>query len=122
MSQLGTAVAAIASVIAIVAGPQRAVAAPPRGYRCGPDGAPVQGEGCRCGPGKVAAIWARSGKVSWSMNLPSRSESSPIIVDHRVYFGTEDGTVYGMRVDDGSIQWKFRAAGAASVALGITSR
>jgi outer membrane protein assembly factor BamB len=71
------------------------------------------------GPGKVAAIWARSGKVSWSKPLPSRSESSPIVVDHRVYFGTEDGTVYAMRVDDGSVQWKFRAAGAVKGGLAL---
>ena len=51
--------------------------------------------------GRVAAIWAKSGKVSWSKPLPSRSESSPMVVDHRLFFGTEDGTVYAMRTNDG---------------------
>jgi outer membrane protein assembly factor BamB len=69
--------------------------------------------------GKVAAIWARSGKVSWSRDLPSRSESSPIIVGHHVYFGTENGTVYSMRVDNGAIQWQFHAGGAVKGGLAL---
>ncbi len=69
--------------------------------------------------GKVAAIWAKSGKVSWSKPLPSRSESSPMVVDHRLYFGTENGTVYAMRVNDGSVQWKFQAGGAAKGGLAL---
>jgi outer membrane protein assembly factor BamB len=72
------------------------------------------------GAGKVTAIWAKSGKVSWSKDLPSRSESSPMVVDHRVYFGSEDGTVYCMRIDDGSVQWKFRAAGAVKGGLALS--
>jgi outer membrane protein assembly factor BamB len=69
--------------------------------------------------GRVAAIWARSGKVSWSKPLASRSESSPMVVDHRLFFGTENGTVYAMRTDDGSVQWKFQAAGAAKGGLAL---
>ncbi len=72
------------------------------------------------GPGKVAAIWARSGKVSWSRALPSRSESSPMVVDHHVYFGTENGTVYSMRVDNGAIQWQFHAGGAVKGGLALS--
>jgi outer membrane protein assembly factor BamB len=71
------------------------------------------------GDGRVAAIWAKSGRVSWSKPLPSRSESSPLAVDGRVYFGTEDGTVYALRADDGSVQWKFRAGGAAKGGLAL---
>src|SRR3954447_13495992 len=64
------------------------------------------------GPGKVTAIWARSGKVSWSRDLPARSESSPIVVGSHVFFGSEDGNVYALRMDNGSIAWKFHAGGA----------
>ena len=49
------------------------------------------------GAGRSPRSGPASGKVSWSRPLPSRSESSPIIVDHHVYFGTENGTVYSMR-------------------------
>ena len=42
-------------------------------------------------------LGAKRGKVEWSKPLPSRTESSPLVVDHRLYFGAEDGTVYAMR-------------------------
>ena len=47
--------------------------------------------------GRVVALDAKTGKVEWSRKLASRSESSPIFVDGRIYFGAEDGTVYAMR-------------------------
>jgi outer membrane protein assembly factor BamB len=70
-------------------------------------------------PGKVTALWARSGKVSWSRDLPARTESSPIIDHHHVYFGAENGTVYSMRVDTGAIQWQFHAGGAVKGGLAL---
>ena len=45
----------------------------------------------------ASSRWTRDGKIPWSKDLPSRSESSPLYVDGRVYFGAEDGTVYAMR-------------------------
>ena len=72
------------------------------------------------GPGRIAALWAKSGRVSWSRPLASRSESSPLVVDHRVYFGTENGSVYAMRVNDGSVQWKFQASGAVKSGLALS--
>jgi outer membrane protein assembly factor BamB len=70
--------------------------------------------------GRVAALWAKTGKVSWSKPLPSRTESSPIVVDRHVYFGTENGEVYSMRLGDGSVQWKFRAGGAVKGGLALS--
>jgi outer membrane protein assembly factor BamB len=71
--------------------------------------------------GRVAALWAKTGKVAWSKSLPSRSESSPIIVDHHVYFGTENGDVYSMRLNDGgSVAWKFHAGGAVKGGLALS--
>ena len=70
--------------------------------------------------GRVAAIWAKTGKVAWSKPLPSRSESSPMVVDHRVYFGSENGDrLRDARRDDGSVQWKFQAGGAAKGGLAL---
>jgi outer membrane protein assembly factor BamB len=71
------------------------------------------------GPGKVTAIWAKSGKISWSKDLPSRSESSPIVVGNHVYFGSENGTVYSMNMDNGAVQWTFHAAGAVKGGLAL---
>ena len=36
----------------------------------------------------------RDGKIRWSRTLPSRAESSPLVENGRMYFGSEDGTVY----------------------------
>src|SRR5215217_5873381 len=73
------------------------------------------------GAGRVAALWAKTGKVAWSKPLASRSESSPMIVDHHVYFGTENGDVYSMRLNDGgSVQWKFHAGGAVKGGLALS--
>src|SRR2546423_15349297 len=49
------AVAIAAIAVAALAPARRAAAGPPSGYRCGNDGAPVFGTGCRCAPDKVDA-------------------------------------------------------------------
>jgi outer membrane protein assembly factor BamB len=62
--------------------------------------------------GRVTALRARDGKVLWSEALPSRSESSPVVDDGQVIFGSEDGTVYSVRASNGATRWRFRAQGA----------
>ena len=44
--------------------------------------------------GSVTALNAKNGKVCGKKRLPSRAESSPIVVKGVVYFGSENGTVY----------------------------
>ncbi len=62
--------------------------------------------------GRIVAVSARDGRTRWSRKLPSRAESSPLYDRGRVIFGTEDGTVYKLRANDGSIVWTYRASGA----------
>jgi outer membrane protein assembly factor BamB len=69
------------------------------------------------GRGRVAALRARDGRLLWSRTLPSRSESTPLVLGDRLYFGTEGGTVYSMRTGDGRIEWKHRAGDAVKGAL-----
>jgi outer membrane protein assembly factor BamB len=69
------------------------------------------------GKGRVAALDARTGRTLWSRNLPSRTESSPLVVRGRVYFGSEDGTVYAVRTDNGRIDWTYQAGDAVKGAL-----
>jgi outer membrane protein assembly factor BamB len=70
--------------------------------------------------GRVAAISTRSGRTRWSRKLPSRAESSPLIHRGRVYFGTEDGTVYSLRASNGEVRWRYRADGAVKGALALS--
>ena len=46
-------------------------------------------------------------------------ESSPLLDSGRIYFGSEDGTVYAMRAGDGAIRWTYRAAGAVKGGLAL---
>jgi outer membrane protein assembly factor BamB len=62
--------------------------------------------------GMVAAVDYVTGKVKWSRNLPSESESSPLIDRDKLYFGSQNGTVYALNAKNGSVLWTYRAAGA----------
>jgi outer membrane protein assembly factor BamB len=68
--------------------------------------------GRNVGAGRVSALRARDGKILWSRPLPSRTESSPVIDGDRLYFGSENGSVYSVRTSDGAVRWKFEADGA----------
>ena len=64
---------------------------------------------------------ARNGHTLWSRKLPSRAESSPLLDHGRLYFGTEDGTVYALKASDGSVRWTYKVLvvpGAPLVASG----
>jgi outer membrane protein assembly factor BamB len=70
-------------------------------------------------PGKIVALRARDGKVLWQKSLPSRTESSPIVANGVLYFGTEGGAVYALYAKTGRVKWKAGTGGAvkASPAL-----
>jgi outer membrane protein assembly factor BamB len=69
------------------------------------------------GRGRIAALSASDGKVLWSRTLPSRSESTPLVLGDRLYFGSEDGTVYGMQTRTGKIDWRYHAGDAVKGAV-----
>jgi outer membrane protein assembly factor BamB len=62
--------------------------------------------------GRVAAYRASDGRQVWSKALPSRAESSPLLKNGRVFFGSEDGTVYALNAKTGRTIWTYRASGA----------
>jgi outer membrane protein assembly factor BamB len=62
--------------------------------------------------GRVAAFRERDGKPLWSRDLPSRAESSPLLRDGTLYFGTEAGTVFALDARNGRTKWTYQAAGA----------
>ena len=76
-----------------------------------------RGRGARIG--RVVALDGKTGKISWSRELASRSESSPLIDGDRLYFGSENGTVYAMGAGDGRVRWRFRASGAVKGGLAL---
>jgi len=64
------------------------------------------------GRGKALAMDPDSGRIRWAKALPSRSESSPLVIGNRVYFGSEDGTLYALDKRSGCQLWTYRASGA----------
>ena len=69
------------------------------------------------GRGRVAALDARTGRVIWSRDLPSRTESTPLVLGGKVIFGSEDGTVYALRTANGRVAWRHRATDAVKSGL-----
>jgi outer membrane protein assembly factor BamB len=66
----------------------------------------------RGGQGRIWALDYDTGVVEWYRNLPSRSESSPMVDNGKVIFGTESGKVYALNALNGDLIWSYRAPGA----------
>lgn len=67
-------------------------------------------------PGQAMALRADNGKRIWRKSLPCRSESSPVVVHHTVYFGCENGMLYALRARNGREVWSTGLAGAIKAA------
>jgi outer membrane protein assembly factor BamB len=63
-------------------------------------------------PGRIVALNTETGAVRWFRSLPSRSESSPLLDDNKLFFGSEAGTVYALSAHDGHVLWSYHAGGA----------
>ena len=59
-------------------------------------------------------------KLKWAFGIPSSTVAygQPTIADGRLFFGTQDGTVYAVDARSGCTYWTFKAA--ASVRSAIT--
>jgi outer membrane protein assembly factor BamB len=64
------------------------------------------------GSGRIWALDASDGTVEWYRNLPSASESSPMVDHGKVIFGSQSGRVYALNALTGNLIWSYRAGGA----------
>lgn len=71
--------------------------------------------------GRIVAFNVEYPRERWSRTLPSRTETSPIVVQGVVYIGSENGTIYAFDADDGKLRWTARAAGAVKGGLAYDS-
>lgn len=69
------------------------------------------------GKGRIVAFNTEYPRVRWSRELPSRSESSPIVVRGTLYFGSESGRVYALDARTGAVRWTYEASGAVKAGL-----
>ena len=58
----------------------------------------------------IHAIDAKAGKPRWQATVGGRVDSPPTIHEGRAIFGSADGYVYCLRLTDGALVWRFRAA------------
>ncbi len=58
----------------------------------------------------VHALNAATGEEVWEFAAGARIDSPPTIDRGRVLFGSADGRVYCLRLEDGALVWRFRAA------------
>ena len=62
--------------------------------------------------GRVFALNYANGATRWSRDLPSPSESSPLVDHGKLFFGSQNGTVYALNASNGSVIWTYHAGGA----------
>lgn len=51
----------------------------------------------------------RTGKLVWSLSAEAAFRLAPTYADGRIYAGSDDGYVYCIHADSGTLEWKFRA-------------
>ncbi|HIQ19648.1 MAG TPA: methyltransferase domain-containing protein [Planctomycetes bacterium] len=59
---------------------------------------------------RIHALDAASGRQRWTYAAGGRIDSPPTVDRGRVLFGSADGWVYCLSLDDGRLVWRFRAA------------
>ncbi|MBN2377132.1 MAG: PQQ-binding-like beta-propeller repeat protein [Sedimentisphaerales bacterium] len=57
----------------------------------------------------VYAVKLTTGEMLWSVYAEGPVRYAPTIADGRVYFGSDDGYVYCLNAQDGSLVWKYRS-------------
>jgi len=70
--------------------------------------------------GRIVALRQRTGQIRWSRNLPSRTESSPLLDRGELYFGSQNGAVYAVNAHTGAVNWTYHAPGAVKASLTLS--
>jgi outer membrane protein assembly factor BamB len=60
--------------------------------------------------GQVVAYYNGSGKVRWAKTI-GPSETSPLVVNGRLYLGDWNGDVYALTGNTGHVNWKYHTGG-----------
>jgi outer membrane protein assembly factor BamB len=66
----------------------------------------------------VHALDTRTGKMKWSFAAEGSVRFAPMIDGDRVYFGSDDGNVYCLKVAQGTLVWKYRAGPSGERIIG----
>lgn len=66
----------------------------------------------------VRAIDLATGRLRWRFFTDAPVRLAPMVVDGRVYVGSDDGTLYCLGADDGSVVWSFYGAPRREMLMG----
>jgi len=67
---------------------------------------------------KVCSIDSASGWINWTFFTEGPVRFAPTVVNNRVYFGSDDGCVYCLDAQNGSLIWKYRAGPSDEKVIG----
>lgn len=67
---------------------------------------------------KVYSIDIRSGRIRWEFFTEGPVRFAPAVYEGKVYAGSDDGYVYCLDSDDGSLIWKYRAGPSDEKVIG----
>ena len=59
---------------------------------------------------RVYALDTRTGAIRWTFQTEGPVRLAPTIADGKVYFGSDDGSVYALAASDGRLVWRRRIA------------
>ena len=67
---------------------------------------------------KVYALDAASGRQRWAFFTEAPVRLAPTVVGNRVYVGSDDGCIYCLSADNGSLVWRYEVAGQSRMIPG----
>jgi outer membrane protein assembly factor BamB len=70
--------------------------------------------------GRVVALNTINGHLRWGRDLPSRAESSPLLDNGMLFFGSQNGTVYALDARNGKVLWTYHASGAVKASPSLS--
>ena len=73
------------------------------------------------GRGRIYALNAATGAIRWQRDLSSPSESSPLVAQGRVFFGSQSGLVYALDAATGAVIWTYHAPGAVKASPSLAN-
>jgi len=82
--------------------------------------ATVLATGNQAEPGRIVALNPTTGAMIWQRSLPSASESSPLVDNGLVMFGSQGGTVYALDARTGAVRWTYHAGGAVKASPSLS--
>ena len=67
---------------------------------------------------KLSAFDTETGDERWSYYVDGPVRFAPVATDGRVFFSSDDGYLYALNVEDGSLVWRFRGGPRERLLLG----